>query len=424
MGCGASAHPSKDGQAKPTDTPAAKPAEAPAAAPAAAAEKPAEAKPADAAPAAAPAAEAAPAAAAPAPAAEAAPAAAAAPAAEAPAAAPAAEAAAEPKKEVQVEEKAEVIGEEEESEDEELDMDEEEFERQMAARAATSGPRGTRCAVSAESAYDDRDDFEAPEYEKTPEQEEKLTKSLSRSFMFAALSGDDLPVVIKAFAEHPVKAGDTVITQGTAVDSIGPALFVLESGKLSVYKDGSEEAVTQYTEAGQYFGELALLYNAPRAATVKAVEDSVLWSLDRDTFTYLVKDAAKNAAKTRMQFLEQVPILKGLTAEEKAKACDVMNVQIVPKGDFVIKQGEVGKIFYILESGKAEARVDGNKVKDYDPKDYFGELALLKDAPRAADVVCTELSKVLSLDQASFKRIIGSLEEIMKERAASYGTTQ
>ena len=43
---------------------------------------------------------------------------------------------------------------------------------------------------------------------------------------------------------------------------------------------------------GEGFGELALLYNCPRAATITALEESTVWRLDRDTFNNIVKDAA------------------------------------------------------------------------------------------------------------------------------------
>jgi cAMP-dependent protein kinase regulator len=299
-------------------------------------------------------------------------------------------------------------------------MDEAEFEAQVTRRTQIQNVgRKSRMAISSEVAEADAD-WKAPVFDKTAEQEKRLMQALSASFMFAALSGDNLSAVIKAFQEMKIDSGTNVITEGDEVVSQQPALYVLESGKLSVSKKGQEGAVLQYTSQGQYFGELALLYNAPRAATVVADEVCTLWSIDRDTFTYLVKDAARMAVKNRIAFLEQVPILKGLDAEEKAKLSDVMNVKIVSEGEYVIKQGEEGTTFYILESGKLEARKDGKKALEYNAKDYFGELALLRKAPRAADVVATELSKVLSLDVNSFKRLCGSLEDMMKERAAIY----
>jgi len=316
---------------------------------------------------------------------------------------------------------------EDEDPDEEMDeAAEAAFEAEMAKRTAMEtggGPRKSRMAVSSEAVERDAD-WKAPVNEKSAEQTERLTKALSASFMFAALSGDDLDTVIKAFKETPVKAGETVIAEGAEVVSDQPALYVFESGKLSVFKAGIENAVFAYTEVGQYFGDLALLYNAPRAATIKADEDCLLWSIDRNTFNYLVKDAARLAVDKRMAFIAEVPIFKGLSAEEKATLCDVMNVKIVLKDQKVITQGEVGHEFFILESGKLEARKDGTKVLDYQAKDFFGELALLRDAPRACDVVATEMCKVLSLDSASFKRICRNLEALMAEQSAAYGEVE
>ena len=91
--------------------------------------------------------------------------------------------------------------------------------------------------------------------------------------MFAALEPHNLETVIAAFKENPVVANTEVIKQGAEVNATEPALFVLEEGTLDVYKTGVEKPVFTYDKQGQYFGDLAVLYNAPRAATVKAGSD-------------------------------------------------------------------------------------------------------------------------------------------------------
>lgn len=70
-------------------------------------------------------------------------------------------------------------------------------------------------------------------------------------------------------------------------------------------------------DEGDAFGELALLYNAPRAATITADTSCVLWSLDRDTFIHIVKDASRKKREKYEKFLERVKILETLEPYER-----------------------------------------------------------------------------------------------------------
>lgn len=81
-------------------------------------------------------------------------------------------------------------------------------------------------------------------------------------------------------------------------------------------------------------------------------------------------------------------------------------------------------LFYIIIDGQAVASkmVQGKQqdVKSYKPGDYFGEIALLRDQPRAATVRATTQLKVCLIDRDSFKRLLGPLEEILKRNMEMY----
>lgn len=154
--------------------------------------------------------------------------------------------------------------------------------KKLQARQSVSAEAFGRFHVKAE--------FKPKVIPKTPEQNERITKRLGQAFMFQALDDKEKAIVVKAMAERIFKAGQTVIKQGDD----GDVLYVVDDGKLDCFKKFSKDAADTYLKTyvpGESFGELALLYNAPRAASIICKEDAVLFSLDRATFNHIVKDA-------------------------------------------------------------------------------------------------------------------------------------
>lgn len=168
---------------------------------------------------------------------------------------------------------------------------------------------------------------------------------------------------------------------------------------------------------GEAFGELALLYNAPRAATITCKTDSQLWALDRKTFGHIVKDAAQRKRDKYEEFLSKVPILQSMESYERSKLADAIKDNWYKKGDLIIQEGDQGNTFFMVMKGSAIATKSIEKgkpavqVMSYKEGDYFGERALLKNEPRAANIeVTSDEIQVVSLERASFKRLLGPLD--------------
>jgi len=270
---------------------------------------------------------------------------------------------------------------------------------------------GARGSVSAEAygAWNQQKEFKAPEYPKTDDQRTRLTATLAKSFLFQAIEGSDLDTVILAMQEVTAAAGDVMIKQGDD----GDFLFVIEQGALEciINKDGTDVVVKTCVE-GDVFGELALLYNQKRLATVKAKDACKLWKLDRETFNGVVKTAAQNTREKYIGFLKTVPILNGLNDAQFAQICDAVRVEKVEEDATVVKQGDPGDKFYIIKTGTAKAVKDQETVLVYKEGDFFGELALLQDKPRQASVFSTSAASFLTLERKAFKRLLGNLDSI------------
>lgn len=133
--------------------------------------------------------------------------------------------------------------------------------------------------------------------------------------MFSALDASDKDIVINAMEEKKFKPGEPVITQGDD----GEVLYVVDEGELDCTKIfGSDQSPTYLKTyiPGESFGELALLYNAPRAASITAKTDAICFSLDRDCFNCIVKDSAIKKREKYEQTLSKIEILSTMDTYE------------------------------------------------------------------------------------------------------------
>ncbi|SCQ17043.1 CAMP-dependent protein kinase regulatory subunit, putative [Plasmodium ovale] len=277
-----------------------------------------------------------------------------------------------------------------------------------------------RLSVSAE-AYGEwnkkNDNFVAKVYKKDEEEKSKIREALNESFLFNHLNKVEMETIVNAFFDKNVEKGVNIINEGDE----GDLLYVIDEGEVEIFKTKeNEKEILTILKSKDVFGELALLYNSKRAATAKALTNCHLWALDRESFTYIIKD---NVAKKRQLYedvLKQVTILKDMDPYERSKVADCLKTKTYANGDIIINEGEQGNTFYILIDGNATALKDNKVIKTYNKGDYFGELALLKNQPRAATVKAQNNCQVVYLDRKSFKRLLGPIEKILYRNVENY----
>lgn len=315
------------------------------------------------------------------------------------------------------------------ADDDSEDEDDEDEMGDMVEMAPKPRPVGRRVSVSAESMDPSKMKAQMANItsiEKEPEVYENLMKVVSKSPLLRMLDAEQKDKIVKAFSGPLMKQPDEdVITQG----DIGETFYLLESGEVDVYKKkaDSEEIKVHTYKSGDAFGELALMYNAPRAATCRVGKggEAKLWALDRVSFKVIVVAAAMLKREMYEGFLSKVSILSELNDGERQTLADSLAEEKYEDGATICTQGEEGNYFYIIKDGEAvcsvtDAQGESKEVAVIQNGGYFGEIALMTSKPRQATVKAKGSLAVLAIDRATFTRVLGNLDEILKRNIDQY----
>ncbi|CAM9696348.1 unnamed protein product, partial [Hapterophycus canaliculatus] len=117
----------------------------------------------------------------------------------------------------------------------------------------------------------------------------------------------------------------------------GHHMFVVEEGSLEVVID--DEAI-RVIGVGDRFGELALLYNAPRSASVRTLSPCVLWSIHREVFKAVQALTASGNLIARSTHLYHVPWLRLLSTADLSKLAACFQTAQHKDGDVILREGE------------------------------------------------------------------------------------
>lgn len=233
------------------------------------------------------------------------------------------------------------------------------------------------------------------------------------------MNGDALiEKLAKQAEQRKYEAGETIIRQGDRAD----AFYVLVLGSVEVVRktDGGNLQHVSSLTAPAFFGEVGLMEDGRRTATVRAAESPVeVLVVAKEAFTTFV-GASEMMADEIAALLQRhrindslISALSAMPRDAVEQAVGQAKVLTYAQGDKIICQGDPADLFYILTKGRVEVlhqREDGRTylINFHEPGEYFGEIGLLQDRPRSATVrAAEEIVEVLAFDKRTFQEIMG-----------------
>jgi len=262
-----------------------------------------------------------------------------------------------------------------------------------------------------------------PPTSKTSAQKDLIKKALKANKNLTdvvQLDDQKMSAMIDLMWEEEVQTGTKIISQG---DLNADFFYVVMEGSFEITKaDGPQSQIEALSPVGEVqtggsFGELALMYFAPRAATVTAKTNSKVQMISRPQFKNILANSSQEMSKEYVNYLNKVDSLAPLKDSEKLKLAGALQEVVFGMDDFVFKEGEKGEIFYILIDGKVDVIIGDKKVTSLQAStsnaEFFGEKALLSNEPRQATIqVKSQSATALTVDKAVFEMLLGRLEEL------------
>jgi len=234
--------------------------------------------------------------------------------------------------------------------------------------------------------------------------------------LFQGLHPEDRRVLYENMYQLDYGPKEFIVRQGED----GRNFYIIVEGSPIVQIKGDKKGELELEKklaTGDTFGEVALLHSCPRSASVLVgpgeKERVKVWALDRNSFTKLLSNAAFARRERFAQALRNVELLKQLNDYKKLQLADALVPKSFNAGSAIITQDVVeGARFHIIEKGSVLVKVkvgdSTQTVNKLGPGDYFGEVTLREDVPPTATIMAEVQTETLTLDRASFKRLLGS----------------
>eukprot|EP00581_Thalassiosira_minuscula_P002661 CAMPEP_0183744310 /NCGR_PEP_ID=MMETSP0737-20130205/65664_1 /TAXON_ID=385413 /ORGANISM="Thalassiosira miniscula, Strain CCMP1093" /LENGTH=710 /DNA_ID=CAMNT_0025979949 /DNA_START=316 /DNA_END=2448 /DNA_ORIENTATION=+ len=269
--------------------------------------------------------------------------------------------------------------------------------------------------------YDKQDfsSFRKVSYEKTDDIRSLIYHAIRTNELFEHDTKDEILQLIDLFKPQSFRSGEIVISQGDE----GSEFYVVESGVLSVQiavegedRKSSNVKVNEYS-TGATFGEMALILGSPRAATIAAMTDCKLWSIERAVYRSAIYQSRYEEHIEKTAFLEAC-VVAGRKFSDIFSSTQIDDLAIATKvdiyeeGQVILCEGEIGDTFYIVKSGSVHQSNNACE-KMIEKQAVFGTTSLLKGVPSSLTYRAASHVALYALTRKDFEEIMGSFQDAL-----------
>lgn len=230
------------------------------------------------------------------------------------------------------------------------------------------------------------------------------------NILFANLEYKSRVEIIKMMYLEDVPKNYDLIKQNALK---GDTFYLIREGSFAVIIDGTRVAKLV---KGHCFGELALMQDARRAASIRAIEKSEVWTLKQSFFQDELAVAKEKMHQQRLEWLKDVKLFRCMSSRQLSTIGEALEMMIYSKGQVIIREGAVGDRFYVVKSGHFRWETSNGETGVRREGEYFGERALIKNQTRAATVTAISQSVCLELKKRDFQDLLSSEYETMKKK--------
>ncbi|CAK84769.1 unnamed protein product (macronuclear) [Paramecium tetraurelia] len=243
---------------------------------------------------------------------------------------------------------------------------------------------------------------------KSPFDYQLILNSFTTNSLFQSLSQQEQEAILEQMFYCTTPDGQFVFRQG---DLKASSFFLIERGQCQIIIDGEVKKLLKQSDS---FGERALLYNAPRSASVRAVGDCAFWAIDRNLFRKMIEDMRMHEFEENRQFVENLKSFEFLTFDQRSAISSVLFTVQFKKGEIIVQQDETATSFFIIKKGSVSVIQNDNEIRKMKKGESFGEMALFQNSKRGATVKAAEEDvRCLVITRDELTKILGDKIQVI-----------